>query len=304
MTCLNDNKQAWQPVDFRPTDQDILCGRNKAYRNHPGNVKFLTMIKSNLKRYAESPTRYLKGNVVAELQDKLSEAGARFIKQDKATNRWYQMDKNSGHEKIGHAIRDNLKRLQKAKKSTGKVSNKSKTESIGTTNNLVADASKARSNEFHSHDDEVMVVAIAPSTQSRFPNYEAKDEAMHDDTVAVNDDSLRFTKSFIQDPAPGISHAQMEEGYIKPIHCASSVYDSLRSLQSDLHLDLFNEDSTSCSTSHFVQEPASEVPAQIEGGHHHRSVRSTSTAHDALGWIQTDMCLDLSNEDSLRNFQF
>lgn len=306
--CAVDRKQTWQPVDFRPTDKDILCGRNKAFRNHPGNVFFLTMIKSNLQRYADSPTRYLKGNVVAELQEKLFEAGARFVKQDKATNRWYQMDKNSGHEKIGHAIRDNLKRLQKTKNGTGKVINNSKVNTIATKSNPLFTASNAQWNGLQNHNDDDMARAVTPSTQTRFASnmdekLEENEEGKHDNNSANARDSICLTNSFFQDPAPGLPQAQIKGEYHKPVHCASSVFDSLRLMQSDLCLDLFNEDST-YFTNPFTQEPTPRLSAQIEVEYHHRPVCSASTAHDSLRWIQTDLCLDLSKEESLENFQF
>jgi len=224
------------------------------------------MIKSNLQRYTDAPTRYLKGNLVAELQEKLLEAGARFVKKDKGTNRWFQLDKNSTHEKIGHAIRDNLKRQQK-KKSISKVTGINKLKPIVTKSNVLTDALNTLQN--NNDGSTVNTITSSPRTSFSSSNYENTDVS----------DSLYFTDAFIQDPAPGLP-VTIEVEYPEPVYSTSNVHNSLRLMQADLYHDLSNEDSLFSADT------------------------STSSVPDSLHWIEDELSLDLSNEESLENFQF
>jgi len=108
---------------YQPTEQDILCRRGKAFKKHPGNIAFSSMIESHLQQYVALPTRIERGMLVAELRSKLFESGARFFKQDKTTNSWQLMDEESSHEKIRQTIRDSLR---KQKKNAEKTSSRSK----------------------------------------------------------------------------------------------------------------------------------------------------------------------------------
>lgn len=88
------------------TDMDILCGRGKAYANHPGNLKFSHKIQSNLQKYRDAPKRIDRSIVLATMVDEFFDEGCRFLKKDKATNAWVQLNAEQCHEKVGHALRD------------------------------------------------------------------------------------------------------------------------------------------------------------------------------------------------------
>jgi len=91
---------------IRVTDMDILCGRGKAYANHPGNLKFTHKIQSNLQRYRDAPKRIDRSIVLATMVDDFFDEGCRFLKKNKATNGWIQLTADQCHEKVGHALRD------------------------------------------------------------------------------------------------------------------------------------------------------------------------------------------------------
>jgi hypothetical protein len=122
------------PLDFHPTDTDILCGRGKAYSNHPGNKMFSRFVKNSLQRYVDAPKRIDKSMVVASVVSQIMDvAGARFVKQDKSSGRWFQMNEDQAHEKTGHAIRDLIKSQSLASEKND--SNGSGIKKKGTRNN-------------------------------------------------------------------------------------------------------------------------------------------------------------------------
>jgi hypothetical protein len=102
------------PQGFLPTETDILCGRGKAFVNHNGNKYFSDIVRNNLHRYADAPRRLDKSKVVASVVAEILDSGARFVKQEKNSGRWYQMNEDQAHEKTGHAIRDLIKSMSTA----------------------------------------------------------------------------------------------------------------------------------------------------------------------------------------------
>jgi hypothetical protein len=97
------------PQGFLPSERDILCGRGKAFVGNNGNKYFSDIVRKNLHRYVDAPKRLDKSRVVASVVSEILSSGARFVKQEKISGRWYQMNENQAHEKTGHAIRDLIK---------------------------------------------------------------------------------------------------------------------------------------------------------------------------------------------------
>lgn len=95
---------------IQPAAIDILCGRGKAYANHPGNVRFTQIIQSNLEQYESASKRIDRSIVLASLVDQFFDAGCRFLKQNKATKKWMELETDQCHEKVGHAIRDLIRK--------------------------------------------------------------------------------------------------------------------------------------------------------------------------------------------------
>ena len=99
---------------LRATNTDILCGRGKAFANHPGNLKFTQKIQSNLQKYRDATKRINRSIVLSTMVGEFFEEGCRFLKKDKTTNCWIQLNADQCHEKVGHALRD-LHRKTKGK---------------------------------------------------------------------------------------------------------------------------------------------------------------------------------------------
>jgi hypothetical protein len=109
------------PSPYQPNKVDIVCERGKAFAQHPGTKKYSEAIRSNLQRYVEARKRIDKSLVVACITSSLREGGARFIKFDKKSKRYYEISEDQAHLKTGHAIRDLLKLRTQSKKRSKMV---------------------------------------------------------------------------------------------------------------------------------------------------------------------------------------
>lgn len=104
------------PKDFVPGPLDILCGRGNIFSNHEGNRYFLKVIRASLKDYVDAKNRPDKIKVVDNILVMIKNSGARFAKRDNNSKQWYQLNDVQVHQKVGHAIRDNIRLLEKYKK--------------------------------------------------------------------------------------------------------------------------------------------------------------------------------------------
>ena len=121
------------PEQFRLRDRDICCGRGKGCWNHPGNQMFQTIIHASVQRYADAQSKNEKSLVVASIVESLTSSGARFVKLEKQTGRWYDIGRTQARDKTGHAIRDLIMNRSKreAKKSVQKqVKRKVKSQNL------------------------------------------------------------------------------------------------------------------------------------------------------------------------------
>ena len=96
------------PIDYEPTEHDILSGRGRTLNNHTGNMQFIEIIKSNLQQYMDAPRRMHKSFVIEQIVATMLASGHRFIKKHptKITNQWYVMNQEESYKRVGHALRD------------------------------------------------------------------------------------------------------------------------------------------------------------------------------------------------------
>lgn len=108
------------PEDFIPGPTDILCGRGNLCTYHEGNLYFGRIIQASLEEYVAARNRPNKIKVVDKILVKIKNSGARFAKLDKKSGQWYQLNDVQAHQKIGHAIRDTIRLVEKDKKRKSK----------------------------------------------------------------------------------------------------------------------------------------------------------------------------------------
>ncbi len=132
-TCVD-----FLPVDYRPSEKDIICGRARENFHHgkqsrkcrsiekdshlkleieDGNRYFRDMIQQNVGPYLAARTKVEKTEAIASIVDKIcrnSPSGG-FIKKDTRAGRWYRIKDNEARDKVGHAIRKAVQRLEHTK---------------------------------------------------------------------------------------------------------------------------------------------------------------------------------------------
>jgi hypothetical protein len=103
----------WMPLGFKPHDMDIVCGRGWANAHREGNQAFTEVIQANLHLYLKASSRIEKSTVVSEVLDRVLCSGARFLKEDKVSQRWRYLTREEAHSKVGHSIRDMIRQHRK-----------------------------------------------------------------------------------------------------------------------------------------------------------------------------------------------
>lgn len=98
------------PLDFEPSNYDVICGRGKSRHEHIGNRRFRVTIEMNVATYMKAACRVDKSLVVDSIFDQIKATGPGFVKIDPQTGRWVALGDESSREKIGHAIRDAVQR--------------------------------------------------------------------------------------------------------------------------------------------------------------------------------------------------
>jgi|Transcript_3628 hypothetical protein len=122
------------PVEFQPSNYDVICGRGKSCFNHIGNRRFRVTIDMNLSRYASASSKLEKSLIVMSIVDTVRDNSPRggFVKHVVRTSRWYEVGDHLAREKVGQALREALvakdpqKREAKKQKRTQAKTNSSK----------------------------------------------------------------------------------------------------------------------------------------------------------------------------------
>lgn len=86
-----------------PSNDDILCGKNKICIKHPGSKSFRRIIESYTLKYQQASSRNEKMEVTKEIFDKLQTR--RFLKYNEETDMWETLHPLAIRDKIGHALR-------------------------------------------------------------------------------------------------------------------------------------------------------------------------------------------------------
>lgn len=79
---------------------DILCGRGKTAFTHPGNRRFRDTVASVVDEYNAAGSRLGKSMVVTRIVQGIRAEGGRFLKLDRSTHRYYELDDKQAKEKV------------------------------------------------------------------------------------------------------------------------------------------------------------------------------------------------------------
>lgn len=104
---------------IRPNPNDIILGRSREARVHLGNVKYRKLIDTKKSEYAIAKRRGKKVITIKTLNE-LRRSGARFLKQDEASGRKFDIGDDKALIKVSQALRENQQDLQtKLKRELG-----------------------------------------------------------------------------------------------------------------------------------------------------------------------------------------
>eukprot|EP00980_Cylindrotheca_fusiformis_P022430 scaffold9290_cov107-Cylindrotheca_fusiformis.AAC.8 len=97
-----------QTVDsLVPSPADILFGRGRKVRDHPGNARFLQLIDHYMANY-EKNGRVDKACIAEILVRMIKDAGCRFLKKDQ-NDAWGEVEDSEARKKVAHAFRNRRK---------------------------------------------------------------------------------------------------------------------------------------------------------------------------------------------------
>jgi hypothetical protein len=87
--------------DFSPGKFDVICGRGKLARDHPGNISFRVAVEYAIDRYSEANTKLEKSLVVSKIVESIREASpdGGFVKKE--SGRWFEVGDHMAREKVG-----------------------------------------------------------------------------------------------------------------------------------------------------------------------------------------------------------
>ena len=92
----------------QPQEYDILYGRGKMRRKHPGNKRMKLLVDLHRDAYIKS-NRIAKTNMSKDIVKIIKSSGdksGRFLRFDKKINGWVEVSDEIAREKISHALRD------------------------------------------------------------------------------------------------------------------------------------------------------------------------------------------------------
>eukprot|EP00934_Nitzschia_sp_Nitz4_P005620 Nitzschia sp. Nitz4//scaffold77_size91520//31075//32065//NITZ4_004886-RA/size91520-augustus-gene-0.72-mRNA-1//-1//CDS//3329557979//5610//frame0 len=101
------------PDGYVPTQFDVICGRDHESFNHDGNREFRRMIQDKAIVYAGMNSKKRKTQVVIDIVATIrnnNPYGGGFIRKDYDTGRWVEIGATKAREKVGHALRIELKK--------------------------------------------------------------------------------------------------------------------------------------------------------------------------------------------------
>lgn len=110
-----DEQRLTPNIDATINPTDVLCGRGKSSFTHVGNRRFRDAITNAIDEYNNSESRLAKSRVVQRIVEKIKGEGGRFLKRDRSSGGWIELDTKSCRDKVGHAIRDAANLIEQRK---------------------------------------------------------------------------------------------------------------------------------------------------------------------------------------------
>ena len=119
MTTDLSMDQTCLPSSWQPTENEIILGRGRRCETHPGNRRFLDIVRSQLSEYSAAKTKALKSKIILRVPEPIvsNSAVGGFVKHGPATGGWLVVTESSA-KKIycAQTFRDQLSEKYKSSK--------------------------------------------------------------------------------------------------------------------------------------------------------------------------------------------
>lgn len=88
-------------------EQDVLLGRGGHNIAHPGNQRYLELIRANRSVYQSLSKKQYKSELAQEILDLLKEEEVRFMALDELSQCWFEVEDKRALQKISQCLREN-----------------------------------------------------------------------------------------------------------------------------------------------------------------------------------------------------
>lgn len=93
-----------------PSSFDVLFGRGKTIREHPGNQVLDKIILTHYSKY-EAISKERRGEMLEEIVRLMKSTGTRFMKRDDSGYSWKEVDDETAKDKVSHCFRSRRRKL-------------------------------------------------------------------------------------------------------------------------------------------------------------------------------------------------
>ena len=104
---VTENKQSphnsWSHKGLR--SMDVICARGSNYHKHPGNRRYLGIIKKLQESYQAAKQKAAKTELTRMVIQQVKENGSRFVEYNKKSKAWSELGSRAEREKVSHALR-------------------------------------------------------------------------------------------------------------------------------------------------------------------------------------------------------
>lgn len=123
-----NHEPRWLPLDFRPSEGSVICGKGKESYHHSGNQRFRQLCEQSLDQYANAKSKLEKTLILGSIVDAVQAVApvGGFVKQDPSTKCWFEVGDDVAREKIGQQMRESLVRRDPSKRKVRKEKRKPK----------------------------------------------------------------------------------------------------------------------------------------------------------------------------------
>jgi len=101
-----------QEEDQNIKNNDVYCGSEYSFRQHPGTKIYDELIRKHKESYQTANRREKKTRITNQIIKNVHEKGGRFMKKNDE-GKWEEISAKDAHEKVSHALRHDPERRKK-----------------------------------------------------------------------------------------------------------------------------------------------------------------------------------------------